>query len=189
MLQPFILLEQRHLAALEKAGKFFLVTQRYHFGANHLQHDDDKIDILVSDYPNRGLADIHYNAVRGHAIKAATDMQEAAAMLTQDKELSAIIDLRKVKHYQTLTSMLQGERYRLYWAITQDKLKVRATIKAVYGTRIFCYLRDELQWPVKGSDAIDIKEGVIFGELFVNLRWKELTKRIPLLEVENYRPL
>ncbi|RYF86468.1 MAG: hypothetical protein EOO03_11765 [Chitinophagaceae bacterium] len=187
MLQPFILLEQKHLELLEKTGKVFLVTQRYHFGANHLQNDDDKIDLLVSDYPNRGLADIHYNAVRGNPIKVSKDIQDAAALLTPDKEFSAVIDLRKGSHYQTLLRMLEGDKYRLYWDFTLDKLKVRETIRVVYGARIYSYLTNELKLPIKGSDKVEIKEGVIFGELFVNLRWNSFKKRLPLLDIENYK--
>lgn len=189
MLQPFILLEQKHIDELEKVGKTFLVSQQYYLGANYQQRDDDKIDILVTDYPNRGLADIHYNAKRGNKIKGTEDIIEAAAMIEHDLKFTSVIDLKNINHYQTLQKMLEGDKYRVYWAVTIDNEKVRNVIRTVYADKIYRYIIHHLKWPMKGNDTLVIKEGVIFGELFVNLKWNNYKKRIPLADIQQYKVL
>lgn len=187
MLQPFILLEQKHIDALEKAGRIFLVTQHYTRGANYLEKDDDKIDILITDYSNRGMADIHYNAKRGNPIKATADTIEMAKLLQPDKKWTSVIDLKNISHYQKLQDMLQGNKYRLYWAVTRDKVEIKKMIRSLYATEIYNYMVHCLKWPVKGSDKFDIKEGVVFGELIVHLRWNSFKKWVPLMDIQQYK--
>ena len=187
MLQPFILLQQNHMDALEKSGRIYLVTQRYTRGANYLENDDDKIDILITDYSNLGQAEIHYNAKRGNPIKAAAETMEMAKLIEPDKKWTSIIHLNKIEHYQKLQEMLQGNKYRLYWAVTNDKIEIKKMIRSLYATEIFNYIKYALQWPVKGSDKFDIKEGVIFGELIVNLSWNKFKKWVPLMDIQQYK--
>ena len=187
MLQPFVLLEQKHIDRLEKLGKHLLVSQRYHRGANHMQEDNDKIDLLLSDYSNRGLAETHKNAVKFNRAAVIAKTDEIIEGDPADNQYVAIIDLHNARHYQTLQQMLQGERYRLYWCIPENEERLKKIVKATYREKLFHYVVNELQWPMKGNDQMKIDIEVIFGRVFVNLKWKELKRQVELARIEQYK--
>ncbi len=167
MMQPFVLLNQVHIDRLEKLEKTLLVSQPYSRGINRLQHDDDKMDILLTDYSDKGLANIHFNAVKA-------------------EKFSSIINLKNRQHYQVLQQMLAGDKYRLYWAVIEDDKQVLKILQNVYKDKIRAYIAACTNWNIKGSDKIDVNAEVIFGELFVNLKWRTQRHRAELSAVEKF---
>jgi hypothetical protein len=102
MVQPFIAFEKKYINRLVEQKKFYLVTQTYKRGIDLLT-GDEKIPVLLSDYDNPGLAEIHFKAVR------------------QDK-FASIIHLNKREHFDKLITMVEPtSKYNLYWSVIQDR--------------------------------------------------------------------
>lgn len=169
MLQPFILLELKHIERMEKLRKTILITQTYTRGGNHLQKPEGAIDILLSDYSDAGLAKIHFNAVQ------PTD------------KYAATIHLTNTAHKDKLLEMLEGRRYRLYWNIVEKEDDILKVLAAYYKPKVRDYINDKTTWRVAGQDQV-VVDGieVIFGELFVLLKWKTQKKRVALSDIEKY---
>lgn len=186
MLQPFVLLEQKHIDRLEQLGKYLLVVQRYYRGANHLQSDNDKTDLLLTEYSNRGLADTHKSAVRLNRVSKILETDEWMEGSLADNKYVCIINLKNIDHYQKLQQMLNGEKYRLYWNIPKDPESLKRVIRSAYREKIYRFVTEQWNWAMKGNDNISVKEEVIFGQLFVNLKWSDRKRRVELARIEKY---
>ncbi len=169
MLQPFVLLEEKHIERLEKLKKTILVTQTYTRGANHLLKQESAVDILITDYSAKGPAEIHYNALRN------TDKYGAMMYLT------------KTVHKEKLMEMLEGRKYRLYWSVIESEQEVLKILDAYYKPKVRDFISQKTTWRVAGNDQV-VVDGieVVFGELFVQLKWRTQKKRVELSEIEKY---
>lgn len=165
MLQPFVLFEKKYLAKLVKLKKIYLVTQSYNRAYDHFANET-RIDILVTDYDDKGLAEMHLNAVK------------------KDKYAS-IIKLNQEGHQNKLSEMLTGTRYRLFWSVVQSAADTKKSLEAAYKDKVRRYIEQNTTWRIAGDDLVKV-DGleVIFGELFVTLRWRNQKRRIKFEEVE-----
>ena len=167
MLQPFVLLEQKHIDRLEKLKRPLLVTQTYTRGIGSLVKSD-QVDILLSDYSDPGLAEMHKNAVR-------------------NDKYASIINLGNVDHYQKLIQMLEGNSYRLYWCVIESEAAIEKILNAYYKSKVRDYITHNTTWRISGNDKLGAQNiEVVFGELFVNLKWRTQRKRVELSEIEKY---
>ena len=104
MFQPFELFKIEYVNPLIRMDRKFLVSQSYDKAFEHFE--ETKTDILLTNYDDLGLAQIHYSAVR------------------QDKYAS-IIDLTNPKHKTKILEMMHPDSgYRIFWA----------TVKATFWT-------------------------------------------------------
>lgn len=165
MLQPFVLLEKKYLARLVKLNKIYLVTQSYNRAYDHFANET-RIDILITDYDDKGLAAMHLNAVK------------------EDKYAS-IISLNNEGHKNKLAEMLTGSKYRLFWSVVQSAADLKRHLDAVYKERVRRYIEQSTLWRISGNDLVKV-DGleVTFGKLFITLKWRNQKRRINFEEIE-----
>jgi hypothetical protein len=165
MFQPFVLFEQKYLTRLIQLKKIYLVTQSYERAYDHFANETRK-DILITDYDNRGQAEMHLNAVK------------------HDKYAS-IIRMDHPPHKQKLLEMLSGEKYRLFWSVVQSNEDLKNRLHASYKDKFRKYIDNSLHWRVSGDETVKV-DGieVTFGELFVTLKWRTQKVRVKFEEIE-----
>ncbi len=164
MFQPFERFKNEYIDRLIKFDKKYLISQTYNKAFDHF--DDTKTDILLTDYDQLGLAQIHYSAVK------------------QDKYAS-IIDLTNQKHKLKILSMLHPDsEYRLFWAIVKSVDDVKKRMDLKYKDNIRRYIMKHTTWRIGASEAIRPSLQVIFGELFIILKRGNQTLRVKFDDIE-----
>lgn len=164
MFQPFELFKIEYINRLTRMDKKYLVSQSYEKAFDHFE--ETTTDILITDYDQLELAQIHYSAVK------------------HDKYAS-IIDLTNPKHKNKIIEMLQPDSgYRLYWAIVKsmDEIKKRMDLK--YKDNIRRYLMKQTTWRIDASDHIRASLQVIYGELFIILKRGNQTLRVKFDDIQ-----
>ena len=164
MFQPFELFRPEYINRLIKMDKIYLVSQSYHKAFDHFE--DPKTDILLTDYDQLGLAQIHFSAVK------------------HDKYAS-IIDLTNPKHKEKILQMFHADSgYRLFWAIVKsaDDIKKRMNLK--YKDNMRRYIMKHTTWRIDASEAIRPSLQVIYGELFIILKRGSQTLRVKFEDIE-----
>lgn len=164
MFQPFELFKTEYINRLIKMDKKYLVSQSYDKAFDHFE--ETKTDILLTDYDQLGLAQIHYSAVK------------------HDKYAS-IMDLTNPKHKAKILEMMHPDsEYRLFWAIVKsiDAVKKRMDLK--YKDHIRRYIMKHTTWRIDASEAIRPSLQVIYGELFIILKRGSQTLRVKFEDIE-----
>ncbi len=165
MLQPFEPLKLIYLQKLVQLRKFLLVSQTYHRAADHFT-GTAKQHLLFSDYSDEGLAKIHFNAVR------------------HDK-YAAILDLRKPAHYNKIADMLTTDsQYLPFWAVVRSTADLEKRINTAYKDNMRAYIKQHTTWRIGGGETIKPALAVIFGELFITLKYAGQTLKIKFSDIE-----
>lgn len=152
MFQPFEELKPNYIRLLEQQKKNYLVSQSYGRGFDPLA-DVHRIDILMTDYDDEGLAKIHYNAVK------------------EDK-YAAILKLDNPKHKDKLEEMLhEGSKYHVFWGIIKSKSEVKDRILRKFKENIRRYVNQKTNWRIGGDKEIVPDIAIDFGELFITLKY------------------
>ena len=126
-----------------------------------------RIPILLTDYDDLGLAKIHFNAL--------------------NERYAAIIDLEKPAHRRKLEQMLYPDSpYRVYAAFIDSMRKVEKRLNDTYSKKIRNYVAKNTTWRISADNIVSPKLQLIFGELFVILRYAGQEIRFKLLELRNY---
>ena len=164
MFQPFELFQPQFINRLIKMDRKYLVSQTYHRAFDHFE--ETKTDILLTDYDQLGLAQIHLSAVK------------------HDKYAS-IIDLTNPKHKEKILQMFHAESgYRLYWAIVKSVDDVKKRMDLKYKDNIRRYIMKNTSWRISANEAIRPSLQVIYGELFIILKRGSQTLRVKFEEIE-----
>ena len=165
MFQPFELFKVSFIQRLVKLNKVYIVTQSYQAGFYALD-EVPKIPLLVTDYDDIGLANIHKAAVK-------TD------------KYAAVIHLNKPSHLQKLESMLEADgAYKIYWSVVKDMESIKKRIEVKYKDNIRRYIMKNTNWRIGGDEVIKPQLSVIFGELFVFLKRGAQELRVKFEEIE-----
>jgi hypothetical protein len=165
MFQPFELFRQEYINHLVKMDKRYLVSQSYEKAFDHFEAT--KTDILLTDYDQLGLAQIHFSAVK------------------KDKYAS-IIDLTNPKHKCKIMEMLHPESgYRLFWGVVKSAAEVRKRMDLKYKDSIRRYIMKHTTWRIDAGEAIRPNLQVIYGELFIILKRGNQTLRVKFDDIEN----
>jgi len=165
MLQPFEPLKLMYVQKLIQLKKYYLVSQTYNRAIDHFS-DQQKTSLLFSDYDAEGQAHIHLNAVR------------------HDK-YAAIIDLRKPDHYKKITEMMQADsKYLPFWAVVRSTADLEKRINMNYKDNMRAYIRKHTTWRIGGEETIKPAIAVIYGELFITLKYAGQTLKIKFSDIE-----
>ena len=165
MFLPFEIMRIEYINQLIRLKKIYLVAQSYNMGEDPFEHTD-KIGLIVSDYDDPGLAKIHLAAVK------------------QDKYAS-IINLSNEIHQAKITEMLLPDSaYAVYWAIVKDAEQFKRKVDAQFSDHIRRYIAKNTNWSIGGSATLRPQLQVIFGELFVILKYGSHELRIKFTDVE-----
>ncbi|MEO8415223.1 MAG: hypothetical protein ABI472_16310 [Ginsengibacter sp.] len=164
MFQPFELFKNEYINRLVKMDKKYLVSQTYDKAFDHFE--ETKTNILLTDYDQLGLAQIHYSAVK------------------HDKYAS-IVDLNNPKHKGKIVEMLhQDSAYCLYWAIVKSMDEVKKRMDIQYKNNIRRYIMKNTTWRIDASEVIKPSLQVIYGELFIMLKRGNQTLRVKFDDIE-----
>lgn len=164
MFQPFELFRPEYIDRLIKMDKIYLVSQTYLKAFDHFE--ETKTDILLTDYDQLGLAQIHYSAVK-------------------KDQYASIIDLANPKHKEKILQMFHAESgYRLFWAIVKSMDEVKKRLDLKYKDNIRRYIMKQTTWRIDASESIRPGLLVIYGELFINLKRGSQTLRVKFEDIE-----
>jgi hypothetical protein len=165
MLQPFEVFRPIFVERLLSLKRPFLVTQTYQRGLDHFS-SEEKVCLLLTDYEEQGVAEIHYKAV-------VTD------------PFGAIINLQKPAHKTKLLEMLSDHsRYHLYWAVVKSKKQLERLVNEAYKDKMRSYLDKNTNWRIDGNSSIRPNVQLIFGELFIVIKHANQTLRVKFEELE-----
>ena len=141
------------------------MSQTYTRAVDHFS-GNEKIGLLFSDYDAEGQAQIHLNAVR-------------------HDQYAAIIDLRKPGHYKKITGMLAAESsYQPFWAVVKSTANLEKSINAHYKDNMRAYISQHTTWRIGGGETIKPSVAVIFGEVFITLKYGGQTLKIKFSDIE-----
>lgn len=164
MFQPFEIFKNEYINRLRNMDKKYLVSQTYDRALDHFE--ETKTDILLTDYSDLGLAQIHYSAVN------------------KDKYAS-IIDLANPKHKEKILEMLQPDSaYRLFWSIVKSMDDVKKRMDNKYKNNIRRYIMKNTAWRIGADEIVHPGLQVIFGELFIILKRGNQTLRVKFDDIE-----
>lgn len=164
-LQPFETFCLRYLERLITLKKFFLVTQTYHRG-RAVGGEQGKTNLLITDYDDKGLACTHYNAIR-------------------EDRYAAVIDLRHTEHKRVLLAMLEDSSpYRLYWAVVSSTKELEGTVSHSFRDNMRRYILSHTDWRIARDTTIRPQLQLIFGELYLTLKYASQTLRVKFEEIE-----
>lgn len=165
MVNFFELFQEHYITRLLLLKKTWLVTQTYNVGKDDLD-TNYRTPILLTDYEEKGLADVHKAALRSDPF-------------------AAIIDLNNSRHVDKLREMLQDESgYLLYWAVLQDRERFKRRLDLKYKDNIRRYLLKNTEWRIGADEILRPKVQMIFGELFMILKWGKQELRVKFAEIE-----
>jgi hypothetical protein len=165
MLQPFEKFKPLYLERLIKLGKNFLVTQTYRLPAS-IVGTTEKIPLLISDYDNYTLAKTHWDAVK-------------------NDRYAAVIRLDKKEHKEKLLEMLSGSsQYDLHWAVISSAKELELKVNTKYKDHIRRYIDRNTTWRMNREASVRPVLQMIFGELFITLKYAGQTLRVKFEDIE-----
>ncbi len=163
--QPFIPFEKKYLTRLMQIKQYYCVSQSYSRGQSPLT--GNKIPILLTNYNDKALAEIHRKAIKNDSY-------------------AAIINIQKEEHFNTLIAMLQpASRYYVYWGIVEDFKKLERTLNEQFAENLKRYIDKKTTWRIGTSEVLRPGFQLTFGELYITLKWSGQSIRIKFEEIEN----
>ncbi len=164
MFNPFAIYSPKLLQYCLDNGRKYLVTQ------TNLHAPTDAggaVPLLVSDYNDPGLAQIHFKAL--------------------EDRYAAILDLGKRTHLAKIRQLMEPDSgYHLYAAFIHDRKQVEREMNERFTDHIRNYVTKETNWRIGADKKISPRLELIFGELFVTLKYGSQRLRIKLAELEKY---
>lgn len=169
MWQPFEPFRPEFVDRLLRLDKKFLVTQTYPAGRDRSNNGGtQKIPLLLSDYEQLSRAKTHCNAVR------------------PGDNYAAIIHLEVPQHVHKLREMLAPEsRYRLYFAVISSRDELQRRLDKHYREHMRRWIDGHTTWRIKKDAVIAPSLQLIFGILYIELKYAGQTVRITFEELEN----
>lgn len=165
MLNPFSKFQCRFIPAFRKLRKRYLVTQQFH-RENNLFKITGKTYLLITHYSDPGLAKIHLNALK------------------QDP-YACILDLENERHREKLEWMISMDApFVLYSSLVTDTKVIKQALDKTLKEKIQRYVETTTRWRIRREQVVRPVVEVIFGELFVTMKYGQETMRVRLSEIE-----
>ena len=162
-LQPFQPFLDAYIPRLIELNKLFLVSQPYY----RLATSANEIPILLTEYDDIGLAKTHFAVVK-------------------DEKYASVINLQNQLHLHKLNDILkQSSQYRVYWAVVLNEQAFAEHVKKNYSQHLRRYLLSHAPWKIAATAKLSTTLQVIFGELFVTIKYKQDQLRVKFSEIEN----
>ncbi len=167
MLQPFEPFHLRYIPRLLELGRPYLVSQTYfRAGKDATDPFGSRINLLFSDYAERGEAKLHVNAVK-------TD------------RYAAIIDLKNPAHLKKIREMLlQGSGYRIFLAVIRSAADLEGQVNKLYRDKLKKYIDSQTNWRLSKDNVVKPNIQLSFGEIFIILKHGNQHLRIKFSDIE-----
>lgn len=162
MFNPFSTFREKFIPTFRKVKKRFLVSQTF-----TRDKQDGKTCLIFTHYDDKGLAQIHFNAV------------------SFDK-FASIIDLENEAHREKLLTILGPQSsYIIYSSLTIDPKEVKKTVDSLFKEKVHRFINKNTDWRISRDHTVKPKLEITFGELYVVLKYGSQTIRVKLEEIEN----
>ena len=162
---PFEKLTHALIHAFRKKGKRWLVSQTL-----HLTVTDPvlltKTLILTTHYDDRGMASVHHKAVI-------------------DDKFASVIDLEREIHMKQLDNILASDsKYIVFSSLIRNRERVEKQATELDKEKYWRYLQQHSKAGISPSKSLRPSLQLIFGELFVVLKYGAETLRTKLSDIE-----
>jgi|HubBroStandDraft_3_1064219.scaffolds.fasta_scaffold20112_4 hypothetical protein len=167
-LQPFEEFKPAYIHRLIQLGRRYLVSQTY-YRMKELDADPERsrINLLLSDYVERGEANLHLNAVK------------------KDR-YAAIIDLQHPPHLNRIREMLmEGSGYRIFFAVVRSAKELENLVNNRYREKLKQYVEKQTNWRISRDAIVKPTIQLSFGEIFIILKHGNQHIRIKFEEIEH----
>ena len=162
---PFEKLTHALIHAFRKKGKRWLVSQTLQLTVNDPELLTKTL-ILTTHYDDKGLAWVHHQAVMGD-------------------RYASMIDLEREIHRKQLDNILtQESKYILFSSLIRSRERVEKQATELYKEKYWRYLQQHSKAGISPSKSLRPSLQLIFGELFVVLKYGAETLRTKLSDIE-----
>ena len=162
---PFEKLTHALIHAFRKKGKRWLVSQTLHVNINDPELLS-KILILTTHYDDKGMATVHHQVV-------------------MDDRYASIIDLEREAHMKQLDNILTHDsKYIVYSSLIRNRERVEKQATEMYKEKYWRYIQQHSKAGISPTKSLRPSLQLIFGELFVVLKYGAETLRTKLSDIE-----
>jgi hypothetical protein len=167
-LQPFEPFRSEYIDRLLKLNKKFLVTQTYNLSGDTFENGgDEKVSLLVSEYEELSRAKTHCNTLK------------------ENDRFAAVIHLELAGHRQKMLDLLQPEsRFHLYFAAIKSKAELEKHLDQECRNNMRRWIDKHTTWRIYKDVAIRPSLQLIFGILYIQLKYAGQTVKIKFEELE-----
>jgi hypothetical protein len=162
---PFEKLTHALIHAFMKKGKRWLVSQTLRLTVTDPELLTKTL-ILTTHYDDKGLAWVHHQAV-------------------MDDRYASMIDLEREIHRKQLDDILTNEsKYILFSSLIRNRERVEKQVTELYKEKYWRYLQQHSKAGISSTKSLRPSLQLIFGELFVVLKYGAETLRTKLSDIE-----
>lgn len=162
---PFEKLSHALIHAFRKKGKRWLVSQTLQLTITDPELLTKTL-ILTTHYDDKGLAWVHHKAVI-------------------DDKYASVIDLEREVHRKQLDQILTNDsKYILFSSLIRNRERVEKQATEMYKEKYWRYLQEHSKAGISSTKSLRPSLQLIFGELFVVLKYGAETLRTKLSEIE-----
>ena len=167
MFNPFVPFNAQLLNAFVQAGKKYFVRQTFPRGKNLLE-PGIKECFLYSHYSDHGSTQTHFGTLN-------TDLHRF------------LFEWEKEEHKIRLIKAANGiEGYKIFANLLYDDTDQRVSKRLEQS--IMVYLKYKLNWYPTRNDGLQTQFFSHLGELYIDMKFRTKEVRVPLVEIENYKP-
>ena len=162
---PFEKLSHALIYAFRKKGKRWLVSQTLQLTITDPELLTKTL-ILTTHYDDKGLAWVHQQAV-------------------MDDRYASMIDLERETHRKQLDNILTNDsKYILFSSLIRNRERVEKQVTELYKEKYWRYLQQHSKAGISPTKSLRPSLQLIFGELFVVLKYGAETLRTKLSDIE-----
>lgn len=162
---PFEKLSPALMSSLRKKGKRWLVSQTMHLTVNDPMAEA-KIFLLMTHYEDQGMATVHLKAVA-------------------DDKYASLIDLEKEIHLKQMEKILRRDSsYIVYSSLIRNKERAEKLASDLYKEKYWQFIRQHSQSGISPNKNLRPSIQLIFGEIFIVLKYGAETLRTRLSDIE-----
>lgn len=166
MFNPFVRFMPELIDAFLLRGPIYLVSQTFR-AANDIFTEDKQV-LMFCQYSDLGFAQIHLQVVRADGY-------------------AAIINLEKEKHLTKVREMLEpGSPYIIFSNMMEDQESLEAVLNKNFAAKLRRYIERHTTWRIGMNISMRPKIQLIFGELFVVVKFQSQQLRVKFADIENY---
>ena len=162
---PFEKLTQSLITSFRKRGKRWLVSQTLKLNVSEPELLSKTL-LLMTHYEDKGMAWVHHKAV------------------IEDKYAS-VIDLEREVHRKQLHTILSWDsKYIVFSALIRNRERVEKQATEMYKEKYWRFIQQHSQAGISPTKSLRPSLQLIFGELFVVLKYGAETLRTKLSDIE-----
>lgn len=170
MFNPFLPFSEKLLEKLIQSNRYYLISQTYDRGA--VRSGEYTTPLLLCTYVDKGIALTHLDAL--------------AARPQKDK-YAALIDLTKEAHIAKIKAILKPHSgYVVYSNFIKDKNDTKRKADMLFRKCLERYISRETTWRINRETTLKPSLQIVFGELFVSIKYGSQQIRVRLDDIEKY---